>query len=79
MVLSTVSGADLLIASRAARVMARVDECLADSQLKPSTLASMLRIEIDLLKQLGLSPQARRQVAGLSGGEGKKSGFEDIE
>lgn len=79
MVLGTASAADLPVAERAAQVRARVDALFADDELKPSTLASMLRIEVDLYKQLGLSPQARRQVSPLPDGKDRASGFEDIE
>ena len=65
MVIGTVSAADLPIAQDAARVSARVSELFDDPDLKASTLAGMLRIKIDLFKQLGLSPQSRRQVTPL--------------
>ena len=76
--LGAASLADLPMAGRCAQVSARVDGLFRDKTLKASTLASMLRIEVELLKQLGLSSQARRQVAPLPSGKKKKSRFDDI-
>jgi hypothetical protein len=55
-----VTEADLLVAARAAQVGARVLEALRDTRLKPAALAVLSRLEMDLLRNLGLSRLARR-------------------
>lgn len=77
--LGSVSAADLPMAARAAQVSARVDAALLDPDYKPTALNALLRLELDYWKQIGLTPQSRRQVAPLSGDDGGESGFEDIE
>lgn len=77
--LGTVSRADLLFCARVAQVSARVDEALADREFKPTALNALLRLEADLLKQIGLSPQARRAVTPLPAASDGESGFEDVE
>jgi phage terminase small subunit len=63
--LGTVGQADLLLCAYVARVMARVDAAFLDASLKTSTLSALVRLLSDLLRQLGLSPQARRNVEAL--------------
>lgn len=71
LVLRTVSTADLLMVGRAAQVRARASEMFADGDIDPGRLASMLRLEANLYKELGLSPQARRAVSPLVAKKGK--------
>jgi hypothetical protein len=63
--LGTVSAADLPMAQRAAQISARVDAAMGDTTYKPTALNALLRLELDYWKQLGLSPQARRQTTPL--------------
>jgi hypothetical protein len=63
--LGTVSAADLPMAQRAAQVSARVDGAMTDPEFKATALNALLRLELDYWKQLGLSPQARRQTTPL--------------
>lgn len=78
MALGTISEADILMAQRAAQASARVDDAFKDPDFKPTALNALLRLELDYWKQLGLSPQARRQVTPLPKDDGE-SGYEDIE
>lgn len=66
MSLGVVSVADLLFCERVAQVSARVDTALADEEFKPTALNALLKLEADLRKQLGLSPQARGSVDPLA-------------
>lgn len=77
--LGTVAAADVPLAARAAQISARVDEAFADPDFKPTALNALLRLELDYWKQLGLSPQARRQVTPLPSGDDAETGFEDVE
>jgi len=66
MALGSVSAADLLFCERVAQVSARVDTAMADPDFKPTALNALLRLEADLRRQLGISPQARAAVQALS-------------
>jgi hypothetical protein len=67
--LKTVSEADLPMAARAAQVSARVDAALADPLFKPTALNALLKLEVEMWRLFGLTPQSRRQVAPLPKGE----------
>lgn len=62
----SVSACDLVLAERLAQLHARVDEALADPDVKASSLASLLRLQADMLTRMGLTPQGRGTVAPLS-------------
>jgi phage terminase small subunit len=66
MELSTISRADLLFCERVAQVSARVDAALKDKAFKPTALNAIVKLESDLRRQLGISPQARTQVQPLA-------------
>lgn len=66
MALGSVSEADLLFCERVAQVSARVDAALSIENFKPTALNALLRLEADLRRQLGISPQARAAVQALA-------------
>lgn len=65
MALGSVSLADVLFCERVAQVSARVDEALKDPDFKPTALNALLKLEADLRRQLGITPQARGAVQPL--------------
>ena len=67
--LKTVSAADLPMAARAAQVSARVDAALADPLFKPTALNALLKLEVEMWRLFGLTPQSRRGVAPLPQGD----------
>ncbi len=76
--LGTVSVADLLMVERAAQVRARVDRMMADKRTSARELGALLRLEKELMIQLGLTPSARKTVSPLKAKNGA-SRFEEVE
>ena len=66
MALGSVAASDLVLAERLAQLDAKVSDALADSDTQMTALASMLRLEADLLNRMGLTPQARNTIGPLS-------------
>lgn len=66
MALKSVAASDLVLAERLAQLDARVTGALKNPKTPMTQLASMMRLEADLLNRMGLTPQARNTIGPLS-------------
>jgi hypothetical protein len=62
----SIAECDLPLCERLAQIRARVDVALVTPNLKPSALAALLRLEVEVLSKAGLSPAGRATVGQLA-------------